>query len=761
MRAIGDAAPAGTGPAGTGPAGTGRESRPRGAGSAAQQANGAARSAQLAWSAETAILDALDAAVIVTDPAGAVLHANASAEKMYGHPLSVLLGSNVRDLLVTDTDRTKSDEIMQQVVAGTPWSGDFDVPHADGRVRTVRITDSPVFRDGAVVAVVGMAQDVTAARAGRRHADRVGARLTQLARVTAALAAAHDVTAVVTAVVEHAASALDATVSSLSLLTSADTLTLVGIQGAQRWVEQRWASYRLDALLPGSEAVRTGRRVVVASRAEMEARYPALTGQMPEDWSTVFLPLAVGDRPLGVISLSFADARVPDEPETEFLGALADICAQALDRLAALDEAGRAAGKLAFLAEASVELAGSVDFTRTLNNVARLVVPRLADWCVVHVANGDGYRAVAVAHADPTKVAWARNLWDRYPVDPHAPFGVPQVIATGRSELHPEIGDDLLVAGAQDEEHLRLLRELGIRSAVIVPLTGTTGTLGALTMIAAESGRRFGEDDRRLAEDLARRAALAVETADAFRAQSGRLAAVSRVAEAAQRAILAPAPGRVGPVALAARYVSAFAAALVGGDLYEVVPRAGGVRLIVGDVRGKGLEAVRTATVVLGEFRAAAADLDDLTAVALQIDRRLAPYLGEEDFVTAVLAEIGHDGTLDVATCGHPAAMIAAADGRTRELGAAGSLPLGLGARPTLVTTRLATGDRVLLYTDGVAEARDVNGEFIDLDRVLGALTGGSADEALDRVLANLYREADHELTDDLALMIAEYRPTE
>ena len=121
------------------------------------------------------------------------------------------------------------------------------------------------------------------------------------------------------------------------------------------------------------------------------------------------LPLAVGDRPLGVISLSFADARVPDEPEMEFLGALADICAQALDRLAALDDAGRAADKLAFLAEASVELAGSVDFTRTLNNVARLVVPRLADWCVVHVVEEDRYRPVAVAHVDPTKVAWARN----------------------------------------------------------------------------------------------------------------------------------------------------------------------------------------------------------------------------------------------------------------------------------------------------------------------------------------------------------------
>ena len=233
--------------------------------------------------------------------------------------------------------------------------------------------------------------------------------------------------------------------------------------------------------------------------------------------------------------------------------------------------------------------------------------------------------------------------------------------------------------GPGTQEHLRLLRELGIRSAVIVPLTGTTGTFGALTMIAAESGRRFDEDDRRLAEDLARRAALAVETAEAFRAQSGRLAAVSRVAEAAQRAILAPAPARVGPVALAARYVSAFAEAQIGGDLYEVVPRPGAIRLIVADVRGKGLEAVRTATVVLGEFRAAAADLDDLTAVAVQIDRRLAPYLGEEDFVTAVLAEIVDDGTLTVASCGHPAAVIAARDGAVLRSGPARQPAAGSG----------------------------------------------------------------------------------
>ncbi|MGZ4619511.1 MAG: SpoIIE family protein phosphatase [Frankiaceae bacterium] len=711
------------------------------------------------WPPEAPVLDALDVGVIVTDTDGVVVYANAAAENMYGHPLPALLGANVKELLVAETDRPQADDIMRQVVGGSPWSGDFEVTRADGSVRTVRITDSPIYKDGVVVGVVGLAQDVTAARAGRRHADRIGARLTQLAWVSAALAAAHDVDGVVTAVVDHAASALGATVSSLSLLNGPDTLVLVGIRGVHSEVGKQWASYPVDALLPASEAVRTGRVVVVANRDEMEAWYPALTGQMPEDRATICLPLAVGDRPLGVISLSFADARVPDEPEMEFLAALADTSAQALDRLAALDEAGRSADQLAFLADASVELAGSVDFTRTLNNVARLVVPRLADWCVVHVVDGDGYRPVAVAHVDPAKVAWARRLGDRYLVDPQAPSGVPQVVATGRSELYPDIGGDLLVARARDEEHLRLLRELGVRSAVIVPLTGTTGTFGALTMIAAESGRRFAEDDRRLAEDLARRAAFAVETAEAFRAQSGRLAAVSRVAEAAQRAILAPAPARVGKVALAARYVSAFAEAQIGGDLYGVVPRPGAIRLIVADVRGKGLEAVRTATVVLGEFRGAAADLDDLTAVAEQIDRRLAPYLGEEDFVTAVLAEIADDGSLTVANCGHPAAVIATRDGAVYEVGRPGSLPLGLGTRPSMFTARLSAGDRVLLYTDGITEARDLDGRFIDLAGVLGAATGGSPDEALDRILENLYRQAGHELTDDLALLIAELRP--
>jgi PAS domain S-box-containing protein len=705
------------------------------------------------------VLDAVPAAVIVSDPAGVVLYANPAAERMYGHPRSALLGSEVRQLLVADADRELADDIMRQILGGASWSGEFSVAHADGGTRTVRIMDSPVYRDGVVIAVVGVAEDVSDAVASRRDADRVGSRLNQLTTVIAALAAAADVDTIARTVVEHAAAAVGATVSSLSLLDDDQTLRLVRIEGATPEAGRRWASYGVADAVPASEAVRSGRPVIVEDRGDLERRYPDLVSQVSQERAIVCLPLTVAGRRLGVISLSFPGPRVPDESELAFLHALADASAAALDRLGALDDARDAAAKLAFLAEASIELASSRDLDRTLNNIARLVVPRLAEWCVVHVAEGGGLRPVAVAHADPAKVIWARGLEERYPADPAAATGVPRVIATGVSECYPDITDEMLVAAAQDEAHLRVLRQLGMRSVLIVPLAGRTGTFGALTMIGGEEGQRFGEDDQRLAEDLARRAALAVENADAFRAQSGRLAALSRVAEAAQRAILAPLPSDVGPVRLAAHYVSAAAEAQVGGDLYEVVERAGAVRLIVGDVRGKGLEAVRTATVVLGEFRAAAADLDDLRDVAVQIDRRLTPYLGDEDFVTAVLAEIDDDGGLTIATCGHPPAIVARVDGRTEELGPPGSLPLGLGARPTPVAADLTVGDRVLLYTDGLLEARDPAGRFVELPKVLADLRHGTPDQALDRVLIAVDRAIGHELNDDLALVLAEFLP--
>jgi PAS domain S-box-containing protein len=173
-----------------------------------------------------------------------------------------------------------------------------------------------------------------------------------------------------------------------------------------------------------------------------------------------------------------------------------------------------------YLARASEVLSESLDYQRTLNDFAKLVVPELADWCSVEIVGEDGVLTqLAVAHADPEKVKWARELSRRYPANPDAATGSPNVVRTGEPELYPEIPDELLAAGAVDDEHLRIIREVGIRSAMVVPLVAHDRTLGALTLIAAESGRRYGHADLALALELARRAALAVDNARLHRAE--------------------------------------------------------------------------------------------------------------------------------------------------------------------------------------------------------------------------------------------------
>ncbi len=178
----------------------------------------------------------------------------------------------------------------------------------------------------------------------------------------------------------------------------------------------------------------------------------------------------------------------------------------------------RADRERAFLAEASDLLASSLDYDATLSSVTHLAVQAMADWCAVdELAPNGTIRRIAVAHPDPRKVEFARQLQERYPPDPDAPQGVHQVLRTGKAEFMSEIPDELLVAATQDEEHLHLIRELGLRSYITVPLIARGHTLGALTLVAAESGRRYGPRELRLAEELAGRAAIAVDNARLFR----------------------------------------------------------------------------------------------------------------------------------------------------------------------------------------------------------------------------------------------------
>jgi signal transduction histidine kinase len=167
-----------------------------------------------------------------------------------------------------------------------------------------------------------------------------------------------------------------------------------------------------------------------------------------------------------------------------------------------------------FLAAASAVLTASLDDTQILWDLARLAVPQIADWCAVDMVDGDRtFRRVAVTHTDPAKVEIAWEIERRYGFDPDLPHGAAKVLRTGHAELYPEITEALLAQVAHDEEHLRLLNLVGLRSGMIVPLVARGRTLGALSFGIAESQRRLDVDDLHLAEDLANRAALAVDNA--------------------------------------------------------------------------------------------------------------------------------------------------------------------------------------------------------------------------------------------------------
>ncbi len=167
-----------------------------------------------------------------------------------------------------------------------------------------------------------------------------------------------------------------------------------------------------------------------------------------------------------------------------------------------------------YLSEASTILSSSLDYQITLATVAQLTVPHLADWCTVSVIEESGrLQPPITAHVDPEKIAWAQEINQKYPVDPDAPTGAPKVMRSGVSELYTYIPDELIVQAARDEEHLDMLRKVGFSSVMIVPMVARGRSLGTISFVAAESGRRYDHSDLNMAEELARRAAIAVDNA--------------------------------------------------------------------------------------------------------------------------------------------------------------------------------------------------------------------------------------------------------
>jgi len=237
------------------------------------------------------------------------------------------------------------------------------------------------------------------------------------------------------------------------------------------------------------------------------------------------------------------------------------------------------------------------------------------------------------------------------------------------------------------------------------------------------------------------------------------LVRVARVAEVAQLAILRPIPTRVGTVAFASRYISAADQAFIGGDLYEVVHSPQGVRVVVGDVRGKGLDAVQLAALVLGSFREAAHVEDALAKVAMAVDRAVVAEISLEDFVTAVFVEFRPGGEVEVVNCGHHPPLRVSNRSVEYLLPPDASPPLGLSPVFAAQVHRLERGDRLLLYTDGLVEARSPDRSFFEMaPDTLSSLNKRSLESAIEGLVAEVLRHAGGHLDDDLALLLAEVR---
>jgi hypothetical protein len=238
-----------------------------------------------------------------------------------------------------------------------------------------------------------------------------------------------------------------------------------------------------------------------------------------------------------------------------------------------------------------------------------------------------------------------------------------------------------------------------------------------------------------------------------------RYARVARIAEVAQRAVLPKVPARVGPVETAARYVSAVEDVLAGGDLFDCFHSDRHTCFVVGDVRGKGVGAVEQAARVIRAFRqaAAAAAPGDLGHMATDMSTYLAGFFDEEEFATATLLQVTDAEHLTFVSCGHPLPLLVRPSGASTLLDLPPGLPLGLGEAYEPRTLRWTPGDRLLLYTDGLSEARDSRGEFLPVEPLGPLLRDGSVESALDGLLEAVRAHVPGgRFTDDMAILLLE-----
>lgn len=679
-----------------------------------------------------ALLDALPRAVVVCDVAGRIVAWSAQAERLYGWREADVLGHHVLDVLVPDAVREQHDtDLMAALLAGETFVGERQVVRRDGRPLHVYTAVAPIRGDGGeVVGIIGTTEDLS----DRRDLERQAREST-----------------------EHLQLALDA--------AGLGTFRWNRETGEVVWDERMEELYgfapgsfdgtfeRYVAALHPDDRARTLATIEEASRtgAPYRVEHRAVLPDGRERW------IAGAGRPTvdadgvvtGAIGCSLDNTVVVQRRLEQEAAAAAALQAAEQERLHR--------ERLELLAWVNEAIGQAATTQEVMAGIVRVLVPRLADWCSIHVLTEPTAKVpeVETYHVDPDMVAFAREVAERYPYDPDAATGVPAIIRTGEPQFYPEIDDAVLDEVGADDDARRIVDQLALRSALGVPLVKRGRVIGALQLVMTSSRRRYTDDDLTLAQAVASRVASAVENRRLAEQQH-------RIATTLQQSLL---PGRLPAIPgidAAVRYWAAGEGTEVGGDFYDLFPTAEDAwAAVVGDVCGTGPAAAALTSMARHSIRQSAWRHDDPGAIFGWLNRAMLEA-GTDGFLTAAYLGLRHAAAgveVEVTAAGHPLPVLVRRDGGSQFVGVPGTL-VGVFEKvrvhPVVVT--LEPGDALVLYTDGVSDVappHDLDDAGV-LDLVAAAARdGGSAEgtaEAIHRALAAILPIDRRD--DDIALLV-------
>jgi PAS domain S-box-containing protein len=457
-------------------------------------------------------------------------------------------------------------------------------------------------------------------------------------------------------------------------------------------------------------------------------------------------PLRIGRRVLGVVQVGSVERRHFTDDEIELIRLAAGRIALAVDHAHLYQAETLARGRLTLMAESSEVLGESLDYRSALAALARLLVPWLADWCLIEIA-GDPAAGIA-AHADPAMIPAVEELAG---LDDER--AASRVARTGVAELATVAAPGWLAAPG-DAARLQTLERLGLRSAMVVPLRSRGRTHGVITLATSLSDRRYDESDLAFASELARRAATAVDTARLYQDRD-------QVARTLQRTLLPPTLPDIPFAEIAAIYHPAGAGSEIGGDFYDAFETGdGGWTIAIGDVCGKGAAAAAITGLARHTLRATAFREPSPRAILERLNRALLREVREESFCTVAAGRLTHHerGALLTASAGgHPAPLVIRNDGTVEDATLPGTL-LGIYADVDVRDreTVLEPGESVVFYTDGVTEERR-GGEQFGEERLRGLLAscaGLSATGIAERIERGVLEFQPVAPADDMAVVV-------